>query len=87
MPSHSVHRAVSKLVLGKPYEQIHMLLDLPAFFIPKGHRRFFHDPVSAYFIGYALDGEKGGEAALLHIIVDQVCTDKRVGRLFRKVFR
>jgi hypothetical protein len=87
MPSHKVHREVSKLVLGEPYERVHMLLDMPAFFIPKGHRRFFHDPVSAYFIGYALDGEKGGEAALLHVLVDKLCDDKRVKRLFTRVFR
>jgi len=83
IPRHSVHRAVEKLLLGSDFKDVHVALDMPAMLGVKGHRRFFHDPVSAALIGYALHGSGGALSALLHIALDQACNDKNVRRLVR----
>lgn len=63
------------------------LLDLPGLMGVKRHRRFLHDPLSAFMVGYALHGEKGGLASLIHITLDQVCNDKKTKRLMEAAFK
>lgn len=41
------------------------------------HRRVNHDPVSAFMTGYMLAGEKGGLAAMAHLIPDAFDRDLR----------
>jgi len=83
MPDHRLHRKVERLILNTDLKDVHVALDMPAMLGVKGHRRFFHDPVSAALIGYALHGSGGALSALLHIALDQACNDKNVRRLVR----
>lgn len=83
MPTHREHRKVARLLLGKDYPDIDMLLDLPAFMGVKKHRRFFHDPMSAFMIGYVRHGVKGGLAGLIHIMLDNASKDKRTLKLMK----
>jgi hypothetical protein len=81
LPSHRIHRMVERALLGREYPDVHRILDLPAYFVGKSHRRYLHDPLTAYLVGYALHGHRGGLASLLHIIVDRVYGDRRARRL------
>lgn len=86
MPSHKLHRAVCRFVLGKEYPEVDRMLDLPYVILGKKHREYFHDPVSAWIVGSLVAGEEGGYAALLHILLDNLCKDKKVERLLKEAF-
>ena len=86
MPSHELHRKIERLLLGSDFRDVHLALDMPAFLGVKGHRRFFHDPVSAALIGYALHGSRGALSALLHIALDRAVKGRKaklLGRLLK----
>jgi hypothetical protein len=87
MPSHQLHRKVSLSILGQAYPDVDRLLDLPGLMGVKHHRRFLHDPLSAFMIGYALHGEKGALAGFTHILLDKVCNDRNTRRLVEAAFR
>jgi hypothetical protein len=55
-------------------ERTHRTIDYPVKFFGKGHRILFHDPLSASFIGFLTDGEKGVYAGLSHILLDYCCS-------------
>jgi hypothetical protein len=78
MPGHKVHRYVTRLFFGKSYSEVHKALDRAYVFAGRKHRRFFHEPLEAYVMGNvaSLDG-KGGHVALLHIWLDNECTENR----------
>lgn len=79
MPSRAVHNLVNKLVLRDKYDRVNRMLDLPSLVLKEKHRILLHDPVQAWIIGRALDGEKGGVAALLHVTIDSLASkDKTV---------
>jgi len=72
MPSHVLHRLVSKSELGREYSSVHKLMDLPVLVKGQGHREFFHDPYSLA----ALFPDAGEyEAAMLHVLLDRACTE------------
>jgi hypothetical protein len=87
MPSHNLHRKVCKAILNEAYPDVDRLLDLPGLMGVRRHRRFLHDPLSAFMIGYALHGEKGALAGLTHITLDKVCNDRKARRLVEVAFR
>jgi len=87
MPSHKLHRRVCKAILNEAYPDVDRLLDLPGLVGVKRHRRFLHDPLSAFMVGYALHGQRGGLAGLLHVLVDHACNDKRVRKLVEAAFK
>jgi len=87
MPSHKLHRKVSLSILGEAYPDVDRLLDLPGLMGVKRHRRFLHDPLSAFMVGYALHGHKGALSGLLHITLDKVCNDRKAKKLFEVAFR
>jgi len=70
MPTHELHRRMCRLLLGKPYDHIHKILDSPAIFGKRGHRRYFHDMPTVLAI-MSKDFE-AGKAAFLHITLDEL---------------
>lgn len=87
MPSHSLHRKVCLWVLGETFRDVDRVLDLPGIAGVRRHRRFFHKPFEAWAIGYALHGEKGALAGLLHVVLDAACNDKVVRKLMEAAFK
>ena len=83
-PGWRVHRFVDLVSFGKSYSKIHRKMDEPFVFFGRGHRIFYHDVVSAELIAqecYPNDAD-AVEAALLHILTDEVCSSDPV---FRKL--
>lgn len=77
MPSHVLHRLVSKSELGREYSSVHKLMDLPVLVKGSGHREFFHSvnsQVGLFSLMALFPDDKKMEAALLHILLDEVCT-------------
>jgi hypothetical protein len=76
MPSHTVHTYLDKLYFGKAYWKVHKRMDAAWIVCRKGHRRYFHDWISA--IAIAEDAYPGDEnaiySALLHIQTDEYCS-------------
>jgi hypothetical protein len=66
---------VEKAVLGECFSDVHRTLDLVGVVGVRGHRRWLHDPLSAFMVGYALHGEKGALSGLLHITLDYIESD------------
>ena len=68
MPSHRVHRAVNKLLLGKEYEDVNIWMDAPYRYLGSRHRVLRHTPeevIAKYgFTERALAG-------LIHIALDR----------------
>jgi len=84
LPSHKVHRAISRLLLGSSHPDVDRIMDLPAYILGKKHRLLLHDPLSV-FILFGDDPERLG-AALLHILVDLAAKDPRVKKLLESLF-
>jgi len=83
LPSHKVHRAVCRLLLGSSHPEVDRIMDLPAYILGKKHRLLLHDPFSA-FILFGDDPERLG-AALLHIFVDMAARDPKVKKLLESL--
>ncbi len=79
MPKHRTHRYVSRLFLGKPFSEVHRLIDEPYIFLGRKHRQMFHTPVEAYFMGCsASEDPDAGMAGFLHVWLDEMCSkDKK----------
>jgi hypothetical protein len=74
MPSSSVHRKTSKILLGTPCNRTNKAIDYPVRFLGKGHRILFHDPLTAATVGYVADGYDGALAGILHLTIDKICS-------------
>lgn len=84
MPDNTVHDLIARRILGRSFSKVNRSLDAPAKQLGPSHRRFYHDPFSAYLIGYAIAGERGGIAALLHLAIDRtVKTDSATALLLK----
>lgn len=77
MPGWNVHTYADRIYFGKSYYKIHKEMDWPFKIVGKGHRQFFHDPLSAYIIAeQCYPGDPNAvEAAYLHILLDQTCSE------------
>jgi len=73
MPSHEIHELIDEIFLGKRHPEVHKIMDLPAIFLGKKHRKYFHDPVSVLIL-FGRDEEKL-KSALLHILMDDLVSD------------
>jgi len=74
MPNREVHKLISRLISGYECEKTHAVIDLPAKYFGKSHRILFHDPVSAFVIGYVCNGPEGAVSAIAHIVTDYLVT-------------
>jgi len=79
MPSHKIHRMISKLVLGKDYRKLHKYLDMPFLVFGKRHRILFHDLLTVAMLQKV--DPKLGAAAALHILLDSL---ERKGRMRKR---
>lgn len=83
MPSHDIHELIDEIFLGKRHPEVHKIMDLPALFVKKHHRRYFHDPLSILIL-FGNDAEKLS-SAVLHILMDELVSDfKRSLRVSKK---
>jgi len=73
------HRAISKLVLGKPHNDVNKVIDGPFKLLGKRHRALFHDPLSVLAL-FGDDPEKL-KAGLLHLVVDRACRNRTVEKI------
>ncbi len=48
-----------------------------------GHRQAFHTPLEAYIIGNIMDGPRGAQNALLHLLVDETFKTKESKQLLK----
>ena len=71
MPNRKVHNLLAKILLGKDYDEVNKLKDLPSIFLGPSHRTLFHDPLADVLIGYLYDDPKALLAAVLHDVVDK----------------
>ena len=76
MPSHKIHRAVSRMVLSKPHDDVNKMLDAPYRELGRKHRMLFHDPLSVLAL-FPNDRERQ-VAALLHVATDKACENRFV---------
>lgn len=78
MPSGRAHRYFTKLILGKPYDEVHEFIDKPYSVYGKEHRRFFHSCQDAFLAGFAASPNSGGGlAGLAHAWLDKECSKDR----------
>jgi hypothetical protein len=81
LPSHKVHRAVDRLLLGREYEDVHAWMDEPFRWLGPKHRILRHDPLSIA-VRYWNDPDRA-LSAFLHIVADGVssrCPHQRTRR-------
>ncbi len=77
MPNLDIHKKICEYFLGQPYEDIHIIKDLPAKYLGPMHRILFHDPLFNLLIS---KGDfKRFLAGCLHDLTDFIDT-------FHKVF-
>jgi len=51
------------------------MIDYPVKFLGRKHRVLFHDPLSAAVIGYFVDDYDGAYSGILHLAVDEICSE------------
>lgn len=77
MPERYIHKKISEFLLGDSCEATHAAIDEPVKKYGRGHRKLYHDPISASLIGLFEDGYKGVISAAVHIITDK-CVDNQI---------
>jgi hypothetical protein len=75
MPSRDVHKFISKLITGYECNRTHAAIDYPVKYLRNEHRIFFHDPISAFIVGYVCNGPKGAVAGVAHIVTDYLVSE------------
>ena len=81
MPSHRVHKAINRALLGKDYEFVNLFKDAPYRLIPgKRHREYFHDDATNFLLG-VLYGPDAMLAGFLHDWADETFVEKD-GKLY-----
>jgi hypothetical protein len=72
MPSRKIHNLVNKLILGKSYDEVNRLVDLPYLWLRGKHRKYFHDMKTIPACITILEKDpKAGLAAAIHIWLDK----------------
>ena len=76
MPGHRVHSYVDRQLFGKAYWKLHRKMDVAVFWLGKGHRVLYHDPLTAGCIAKTCypNDPNAEEAAYTHILLDDFCT-------------
>ena len=70
MPSREVHKIISKIITGYDCDKTHAAIDWPVKYLGRNHRILFHDPISAFIIGYFCNGPEGAASGIAHIATD-----------------
>ena len=86
MPKRKTHENVTKLLLGKSYPVVDMVLDWPVKLMGRSHRILFHSVPESFLIGLILTGEvRGAMAGVVHVITDTVDSGakKEIGKLIK----
>ncbi len=71
MPDRNIHKKISEFIVGTPCEETHAYIDGPVKELGYGHRKLYHDPMSAGLIGVFKNGYRGAISGILHIITDR----------------
>ena len=76
MPGHKVHAYLDRHWFGRVYWRIHRGMDLAWVFHRRGHRKYWHDWVSAKILAVQLypNDSNAVEAAMLHLAADETCS-------------
>ena len=77
MPSRDVHKFISKLITGYDCNKTHVIIDYPVRYLKNGHRVLFHDPISAFIIGYVCNGPEGAVSGIAHVMTDYLVTEAK----------
>ena len=83
MPGHEWHKPITKFVLGREFEEVHRLMDLPVLALQARHRMFFHDPLSLLLM-FGNDPEKL-RAAYVHLLTDNIFSNKKMKNELKKL--
>jgi hypothetical protein len=72
---------VSRLLLGRPFDEVHRAMDKPAKHLGAKHGTLYHDPISASLLA-ALSSKDGLAipAAILHALADEACSRNKALR-------
>jgi len=83
MPSHKVHKALAKALLGDDWEIVNLFKDAPYRLFPgPKHREYFHDDATNFLLG-ALYGPDAMLAGFLHDWADENFVE-RDGKVYWK---
>jgi hypothetical protein len=78
MPKHKVHKYVDRIMLGHALPEVHHAIDLPYVVLGRKHRRLFHTPLEAMYMGMiATSDPRGAQSGWLHTWVDQKCSEDK----------
>ena len=72
MPDNAVHAFWSERQGNERCERVHRVIDSFASVAGASHRRWFHDPLSAMVVADTVEGSQCRQAALNHLLVDQL---------------
>jgi hypothetical protein len=75
VPSRKIHKLISKLITGYECNKTHFIIDYPVKYLRNGHRILFHDPFSAFIVGYLCNGPEGAVSGIAHILTDYLVTE------------
>jgi hypothetical protein len=76
VPSHNVHTKFDKMLLGRSHPKVHRTLDLLPMKFGLPHKTL-HEPLTAMFVGYLVDGNEGAISALIHLALDRASSSRR----------
>jgi len=78
MPSRQVHNLINKLILGKSYDEVNRLIDLPYLWLKGKHRKYFHDiKTTPLAIALITKDPMAGIASIIHIAADNTFKFKK----------
>ena len=80
LPNRKAHNFITKLLLGKDYNWVHALKDLPAGSLGFKHRCALHDHETALLLFLITKDPKVYFASILHDVLDKVCSDLKKKR-------
>jgi hypothetical protein len=66
-----MHNLVNRLFLGKSYDEVNRLIDLPYLWLRGKHRKYFHNATTPICVALVTKDIKAGLAAALHIWLDK----------------
>lgn len=82
MPSHEVHRKVEELVFGRSFPKVDRAIDAPFLIMGRGHRKLFHDYLTAAYVSYVVCGDP--LPGVLHLTTDRLCSKDHKLKQFLK---
>lgn len=92
MPSGAIHRLIDRLLFGEDGKDIHSWMDAPSKWLGPNHRKVRHDLTTLMAL-YFLNGDRGVEHGLSHILVDDLLSSpynqlrKQINEMFSGIMR